>query len=255
MMSWPVSPAATGLVVRADDGEVPAVEGQADADRWRPVEACPARDDRRLGRPVGVPHLALRGDQPLGELGRARLAAEDEQPHRLERLGRPQGGEGRDRRHDRDLLRDEPGAEVHAGAHEAAGRRHETGAVAPGEPHLLARGVERHREPASTRSPGPIGLSCKNIRASASTNAAADRCETATPLGTPVEPDVKMTHASSPTLTCGRARRGDREAARRDARTVAGTVTWRRGPTTAVTAASEKTRSARSWGSSTSTGT
>ncbi len=111
-------------------------------------------------------------------------------------------------------------------------------------------------KPASTRSPGPIGLSCKNIRASASTKAAADRCETATPLGTPVEPEVKMTHASSPTLTCGRARRGDREAVRaREARTLAGTVTWRRGPTTAVTAASEKTRSARSCGSSTSTGT
>ena len=42
--------------------------------------------------------------------------------------------------------------------------------------------------PASTRSPGPSGASCRNSRASASTNAAADRCVTATPLGAPVEP-------------------------------------------------------------------
>ena len=51
--------------------------------------------------------------------------------------------------------------------------------------------------PASTRSPGPIGLSCRNICASASTNAAALRCVTATPFGVPVEPEVKMIHASS----------------------------------------------------------
>ena len=51
--------------------------------------------------------------------------------------------------------------------------------------------------PASTRSPGPIGLSCRNIRASASTNAAALRWVTATPFGVPVEPEVKMIHASS----------------------------------------------------------
>ncbi len=51
--------------------------------------------------------------------------------------------------------------------------------------------------PASTRSPGPMGLSCKNICASASTNAAALRCVTATPFGVPVDPDVKMIQASS----------------------------------------------------------
>ena len=34
-------------------------------------------------------------------------------------------------------------------------------------------------------------------RASASTNAAADRWLTATPFGAPVDPDVKITHASS----------------------------------------------------------
>ena len=52
--------------------------------------------------------------------------------------------------------------------------------------------------PAITRSPGPSGRSCRNSRASASTNAAADRCDTATPFGVPVDPEVKMTQASSP---------------------------------------------------------
>ena len=51
--------------------------------------------------------------------------------------------------------------------------------------------------PASTRSPGPIGSSCRNIRASASTKAAALRWVTATPFGVPVEPEVKMIQASS----------------------------------------------------------
>ena len=51
--------------------------------------------------------------------------------------------------------------------------------------------------PASTRSPGPSGLSCRKICASASTNAAALRCVTATPFGVPVEPEVKMIQASS----------------------------------------------------------
>ena len=51
--------------------------------------------------------------------------------------------------------------------------------------------------PASTRSSGPIGSSVRNSRASASTNAAAARWVTATPLGAPVEPEVKMIQASS----------------------------------------------------------
>ena len=59
---------------------------------------------------------------------------------------------------------------------------------------LASKATER---PAITRSPGPIGSSVRNIRDSASTKAAAFRWVTATPLGVPVEPDVKITHASS----------------------------------------------------------
>ena len=61
--------------------------------------------------------------------------------------------------------------------------------------HEASKATER---PAITRSVGPSGSPWRNIRDSASTNAAADRCETATPFGVPVEPDVKMIHASSP---------------------------------------------------------
>ena len=60
--------------------------------------------------------------------------------------------------------------------------------------------------PAITRSPGPSGRSCRNSRDSASTNAAAERWVTATPLGVPVDPDVKMTQASSSGVGSGAAR-------------------------------------------------
>ena len=105
--------------------------------------------------------------------------------------------------------------------------------------------------PASTRSSGPIGSSARNSRASASTNAAADRCVTATPFGTPVDPDVKMTHASS----SGPGSTGPSPGA--SGSSAAGSWTVRVGPSvrTAATAASPKTRSARSRGSSASTGT
>ena len=85
------------------------------------------------------------------------------------------------------------------------------------------------------------------MRASASTNAAAERCWTATPLGVPVEPDVKMTHASSSGpggLASGNGR----------GRLLSVTIfpPARRMP---ATLASPKTSLARSSGSSASTGT
>ena len=99
--------------------------------------------------------------------------------------------------------------------------------------------------PASTRSPGPSGLSRRNIRASASTNAAALRWLTATPLGVPVEPEVKMIHASS--RLSG--------AAARQPRDDPGPRTSPCSVMTATTPASVNTSSARSTGSSASTGT
>ena len=128
--------------------------------------------------------------------------------------------------------------------------------------------------PAITRSPGPIGADCRNIRDSASTKAAALRWETATPLGLPVEPEVKMTQASSSGEgSCGAADASgaagipaDGTAAAdgapsADALPSAGAVPapvgvmTRSSPITARAAASSKTTRARSSGSSASTGT
>ena len=106
--------------------------------------------------------------------------------------------------------------------------------------------------PAITRSPGPIGADCRNIRDSASTKAAALRWETATPLGLPVEPEVKMTQASS----SGEGSRGAADAPTGTCAVPAPVgVMTRPSPITARAADSSKTTRARSSGSSASTGT
>jgi hypothetical protein len=98
-----------------------------------------------------------------------------------------------------------------------------------------------------TRSPGRIGAAWRNISDSASTKAAALRCVTATPLGVPVEPEVKMIQASS--VRSGSSRTPESGMVPAVARTTRSAVT------TAATPASPKTTLARSSGSSWSTGT
>ena len=71
-------------------------------------------------------------------------------------------------------------------------------------------------KPASTRS----SRSTVHSRASASTNAAAERWLTATPFGAPVDPDVKITQASSSTLSGQSAPRGFASRSDRRARRV-----------------------------------
>jgi hypothetical protein len=83
------------LALRVDDGEVPAVEREADAHGGLAVELGTAGDDGGLGGAVGVPDLAGVGGQARADLGRARLAAEDEQADVGEGVGRPEGDEGR----------------------------------------------------------------------------------------------------------------------------------------------------------------
>ena len=97
-----------------------------------------------------------------------------------------------------------------------------------------------------TRSPGRIGLSCRNIRDSASTKAAALRWLTATPFGVPVEPEVKMIQASSVRSGSSSGAGWAASSVERMTRSVV---------TTAATPASLNTRRARSSGSSWSTGT
>ena len=134
------------LALGIDDREIPTAQRQSDTDRAVAAQRGGARHDRRLGGAVGVPHLAAGDGEPVGELGRAGLAAEDQQPHGFQRLRRPQGRQRGNRRHDRDVARHQPRTEVHAAADQRARCGHQARAVAPRQPHLLARGVERDRQ-------------------------------------------------------------------------------------------------------------
>ena len=93
-------PVALGV----DDGQVPAVEGQPDAHRRLAGEPGAAGDDGGLGGAVGVPDLAVGGGEAGADLGWAGLAAEDEEAHVVEGGRRPEGDEGRHRRHDGDVV-------------------------------------------------------------------------------------------------------------------------------------------------------
>ena len=123
-----------------------------------------------------------------------------------------------------------------------AGTRH---APWPQASHISSQDASKATDrPASTRSSGPSGLSWQNRRASASTNAAAERCVTATPFGLPVEPEVKMIQQSWSGVTSP------------NGAGCAGLSTRRPSSVQiASTSASPKTVSARSSGSSASTGT
>jgi hypothetical protein len=86
-----------------DDNQIPAVQRQPDADRSGAVESGAAGHHGGFGRSVGVPHFTAVGDQSLCQLGRTGLPTENQQPDRLQGLGRPQGCERRHRRHHSDI--------------------------------------------------------------------------------------------------------------------------------------------------------
>ena len=225
MTSSPVSPMRDRVAGRVDHGELPAGQRQPDPHRALAGQPRGAGDHGRLGRPVRVPDLAALDGQALGQLRRAGLAAEDQQPDVLERLDRPQRGQGRHGRHHVMRCSASHGPEVDAAAHQRPRGRHQAGAVPPGQPHLLAGGVEGHGQPGQhpvVRAERLARLAARNSRASASTNAAAARWLTATPFGVPVEPEVKMIQASSSGSGPARSARGAYRAATRSAR--------RRGP-------------------------
>ena len=157
-----------------------------------------SRWDRRCSTPPGRPARAGAASFS-GQASPPRISSR--MPRQL--LARPQRGERRHGRHDRDALRRRASRR---------GRRRTGPASA-----VRAPGMRRAARPATSprrrrrrrrrgrRGPGrrvPAARSCRNSRASASTNAAALRCVTATPFGFPVEPEVKMIQASS--LGCGR---------------------------------------------------
>ena len=126
--------------------QIPARQWQSDADRRAGVDLRAAGHHGRLGGAVGVPHLAAVHGQPVRQVRRAGLPAEDQQPHRLQCFRRPQRRQGRDRRDHGDVPGDQPGPQVHATAHQRPGGRYQGGAVPPGQPHLLAGRVETDRQ-------------------------------------------------------------------------------------------------------------
>ncbi len=131
-----------GHRIGVDDGEVPAVQRQADPDGAGSAEPSGARDHGGLGGPVGIPHFPSFDGEPLGKVRRARLAAEDQQPDAFQRLHGPERGERGDGGDHGDAVADEPGAEVHPGPDQRPGCRDKAGTVAPREPHFLAGGIE-----------------------------------------------------------------------------------------------------------------
>ena len=114
-----------------DDDQIPTRKRQSDTDRAHSVESGPAGHHGGFRRPVGVPHLTTVHREALGQLGRAGLPAEDQQPHRFQCLGRPQRGKGRNRRHHGDIACDQPGAEIHTATHQGARRWYQAGAMTP----------------------------------------------------------------------------------------------------------------------------
>ena len=114
----------TGLAVAhrlarsVDDGQIPPGQRKPDADRTGAVESGRAGHHGGLGGAVGVPDFAPVDGQPLGEFGWAGLAAEDQQPHLLERLGGPQRSQRRHRRDHGDVAGHQPRPEVHAAAYQ-----------------------------------------------------------------------------------------------------------------------------------------
>ena len=149
---------ADGNVVGVDHSEVPAVEGQPDPDRAGAPEGSGTGDHRRFGRSVGVPHLPAFHGEPFSQFRRAGLPAEDQQPDVLQGLGGPQRSQCGHRGHHRDAVADQPRPEIHPRPHQNPRCRHQAGAVAPGQPHLLAGGVERHGQAGEDAVLGAGGL-------------------------------------------------------------------------------------------------
>ena len=198
MISSPTSPSSTCCPCWSDHGEVPAVERVPDAHRPHAGQPGRARDDGGLGRAVGVPHLAAVARR-AGRRARAgrphrRRSAAGPRPARRAARGRRASARSRSTVIRCATSHGPRSMPVRTSAR-GAGTRHAPCAHAS---HISSHDASNATDsPASTRSPGPSGASCRNSRASASTKAAADRCVTATPLGVPVEPEVKMIQASS----------------------------------------------------------
>ena len=131
-----------GFALLVDDHQVPTIQRQSNRYWFARLHVLCAGHDGGLGGAVGVPHLALFGGQAVRELLGAGFAADDEEADIIQGLGRPETGQGWHGGHHRDVAANEPGTQVHTGAHEGTRRRDQAGTVAPGQPHFLTGGVE-----------------------------------------------------------------------------------------------------------------
>ena len=143
------------LAARADHCHTPSIQGQPDPHRLTAGQPRRAGHHRGLGRTVGVPHLRAPLRQPVGQPARTCLAAHHQQADAVQRARRPQRGQRRHRRDHRHLPLLQPRDQLRPGLDDRAGGRHQACAMAPGQPHLLARGVESHRQACQDPVPGP----------------------------------------------------------------------------------------------------
>ena len=182
-----------------DHGQTPSVQGQPDAHRLAAGQSRRAGHHGGLGRAVGVPHLPCLARPSLSASapGHASPPRTSRRTPRRESAGHSDASVGtvettETRRCASHVTSSGPVLTTDRGA----GTRQAPWRQAS---HISSQEASKATDrPARTRSPGPSGSSRRNILASASTNAAALRWVTATPLGVPVVPEVKMIHASSP---------------------------------------------------------
>ena len=174
-------PVAHRLAVGIDHGQVPARQRQADAHRACAVQPGRTCDHGGLGRAVGIPDLPAVDGEPCGQLrGHASPPKINSRTASSASAGQSAASVGTvDTTVTSRVTSHGPRSIPLRTSDRGAGIRH---APCRHASHISSHDASNATDkPASTRSPGPMGLSCRNICASASTNAAALRCVTATP--------------------------------------------------------------------------
>ena len=199
MMSSPTSPSRDRMPLGVDHGERPAVERQADPHRARRRRGAPRRRRRspRSGRRCSTPRAPATTRRAASSGGHASPPKISSRTFSIASGGHSAASVGTVETTVMPCV-DQPRTEVLAAAHERAGRGHEAGAVPPGEPHLLARRVEGDREAGQHAVAGPerrrpAGTAAPRRRRRRPPSDASPR----RPSAFPVDPEVKMIHASS----------------------------------------------------------
>ena len=156
---------ADGRAVLVDDGQIPARQRQPDADRSDAVEFGGARDHRGLGRPVGVPHLAADRSGPAAR--RSARSGGQASPPKISSRTASSASAGHSAASVGTVDTTVMSFDTSHGPRSMPLRTSERGAGTRQAPfrhasHISSQDASNATDnPASTRSPGPIGLSCK----------------------------------------------------------------------------------------------